>query len=146
MTRLDRTYRYLNLSEFGINEKFDVYELGNYDFSENLKFDDKIGVYMFTNRSGEFYNPSPNSGTCFYHTPVYCGKTSDTDTRFYDHHKGNKSKKAGVNRFAFHPCKSNKEAEALEKKILSLIDFPENEMNNSNAKYKNAKMKEEVKV
>lgn len=146
MKRLKNTNRYLDLSVYGINEKFDVYKLGNYDFSENLKFDDKIGVYMFTIKSGDFYCPNPNSGHYFYHTPVYCGKTSDTDTRFYDHHKGDESKEVGANRFAFHPCNSNEEAEALEKRILSLIDFPENEVNNSNAQYKEAKMKEEVKA
>lgn len=141
MERLKKTDRYLDLSEYDIREKFYVYELGKYDFSENLKFNDTIGVYMFTNFSGDTYIPSNDNRNFFYHTPIYCGKTSDTDTRFYKHHKGKESINIGANAFAFHPCNKDEEAVALENKLLSCIDFPENKTNNSDATHHDVKIK-----
>lgn len=63
MKRLKETKQHLSLSKYGINEKFDVYELGNYDFSTELDFGGIAAVYIFTKQSTSQSLDSSKKGT-----------------------------------------------------------------------------------
>lgn len=45
MKRLRKIYSNMTIGKQGL---FDVYALDNFDFCENLKFEDEQGIYMFT--------------------------------------------------------------------------------------------------
>lgn len=136
MKRLKQTHKQLDLSQYEIDERFDVYFLEGYDFDENLDFDNKTGVYLFTKRDmTNTYSPIYRREV-YFHIPLYCGMTKDFNQRFKDHFKAEDLKKANCDCISVYFCKTQKVSTTLEKKILSLIDFPFNTDNNENPKYK----------
>lgn len=139
MERLRKTNIHLNLSKYGINEKFDVYELGSYDFSTELDFGGIAAVYIFTKLSSpQSLNPS-NKGQKYKHTIIYCGMTGDTDQRFAGHFKKEGLSKHEANRICIHECKNESEAKTLESKILKTFNFPLNDKENGNPEYPSVK-------
>lgn len=52
MIRLKKVVgHYLDMSEFGIEKSFDAYELGSYDFSDNIDFGECAGVPLHWKRN-----------------------------------------------------------------------------------------------
>lgn len=134
MERLIETKRYLDFSEYGINEKFDVYELGDYDFSTELDFGGKAAVYIFSKRDLDSKLNSTYRKQMYQHTIIYCGMTGDTDQRFCGHFKKEGLSKHGANRICVHKCKNESEAKSLEKNLLNMFNFPLNDKENDNPK------------
>lgn len=99
-------------SNVKIGEKgpFELYALDDFDFCENLKFEEEQGIYMFTNRK-ILKNGSIN------HEVFYIGKTTQYDKRFYHHHKEKPLKKENPNCLAIKPCSEN-EMDQLEKDLI----------------------------
>lgn len=108
MKRLRKIYSNVTIGKQGL---FDVYALDNFDFCENLEFEDEQGIYMFTN----LYN---DAGT-LKHDIYYIGKTTDYDSRFYHHHKENQLKQANPNCIAIHAC-NKQEMDKLEVEWIEL--------------------------
>lgn len=102
-------------SNVKIGEKgpFDLYELNGYDFSENLEFSVKKGVYVFTKRQ-------TNDDGSISHSILYVGKTTDLSTRFQGHHKANELKKENPNCLAIHECSTNEELNQVEANLIDL--------------------------
>lgn len=135
MERLKKTDRYLDLSEYGIREKFDVYELGEYDFSENLDFGEISAVYIFSKRDylshlNKFYKKE-----MYMHTIIYCGMTGNTNQRFYNHFQKDELNARSVNRICICECSNRSDAKNLEKKLLKAFKFPINEKDNDSPEY-----------
>lgn len=105
----------LNLinSNVKIGEKgsFDLYALNSYDFSENLEFPFKKGVYVFTNRQ------VLDNGTVS-HTILYVGQTTDLSTRFQNHHKAEELKNGNPNCLAVHKCDTVAELSQWETDLI----------------------------
>lgn len=135
MKRLKKTDRYLDLSEYGIQEKFVVYELGEYDFSENLDFGEISAVYIFSKRDFLSCLNKSYQKQMYMHTIIYCGMTGNTDQRFYDHSHKDDLKGKSANRICIHECSSRREAQKLEEKLLKTFNFPINEKDNDSPKY-----------
>lgn len=95
-------------SNVNIGDKgpFDLYALDDFDFCENLRFDDTEGIYIF----GRYYRSS--DGTNKFEL-YYLGKTTDYDNRFYHHHKEKQLKKVNPNCIAIHAC-GKREMDKLE--------------------------------
>lgn len=135
MRRLMKTNRYLDLSEFGINEKFDVYELGDYDFSTELDFGGIAAVYIFTKRDFVSALNPLHKKQMYKHTIIYCGMTGDTNQRFYNHFKKRGISEHKANRVCIHECEDESEAMTLEKNLLNTLNFPLNDKENDNPEY-----------
>lgn len=130
---------YLDMSEYGIDESFDVYELGNYDFKDNLDFGESAGVYIFTKRDC-VSKLNPSFGKEMYpHTLIYCGETEEIDKRFYSHFHADDIIKEGADRISIRKCKNKEEATNLEKKLLETLKFPVNKKENDTPKYPDIK-------
>ena len=142
MKRLKNTNKHLDLSQYGIQERFDVYNIGNYNFEENLDFNNNLGVYIFSCRDTCSTLSESYRREIYYHTPLYCGMTSNFNKRFNDHFKAEDLMEANCNCISVYYCKAEEDAVDLEKKILSLIKFPFNKAENNNPKYDNAKLAE----
>lgn len=140
MKRLNKVKgHYLTFSDYGIQEKFDIYELDSYEFDENLDFGDSAGVYIFTRRDANAeLNPSYQKHM-YSHTLIYCGMTEELDSRFYAHFHKEEIMGHMSNRICIHKCKNSKEAEKLEKLLLGTFNFPVNKKDNSNPQYPNIK-------
>ncbi len=144
MKKLKTTYKQLDLSQYEVDEKFEAYCLENYDFNENLDFDNKTGVYLFTKRDMySTYSPIYRREV-YLHTPLYCGKTKDFNNRFNKHFKAEDLKEAYCDYISVYFCDTQDASTDLEEKILSQIKFPFNTDNNNNPKYKEGVMFTEV--
>lgn len=139
MKQLKETKQHLSLSKYGINEKFDVYELGNYDFSTELDFGGIAAVYIFTKQSTSQSLDSSKKEQKNTHTIIYCGMTGDTDQRFAGHFKKEGLSKHDANRICVHKCEDVSEAQTLESKILKALKFPLNDKENDNPKHPDVK-------
>ena len=146
MKRLKELGKYLDLSEYEISEHFRLYELGNYDFSENLDFDNKEGVYFFTRREMTSKLSPSYQRQIYHHIPLYCGRTENFNKRFNDHFKKDDLKKAHCDHISICICDSKDEAVELEKKILSLVKTEFNEVGNENPKYKDKEKNKFVEI
>lgn len=131
--------RYLALSDYEIQETFDIYELGSYNFDENIDFGDSAGVYIFTKRDMSAELNSSYQRHMFSHTLIYCGMTKELDSRFYSHFRKEEIMEHKADRICIHKCKNSEDAEALEKILLATFNFPVNEKDNSNPKYPDVK-------
>lgn len=102
-------------SNVKIGEKgpFNLYELNGYDFSENLEFSIKKGVYVFTKRQ-------KNEDGSISHDILYVGQTTDLNTRFQGHHKATELKKKKPNCLAIHECSTNEELNQVEADLIDL--------------------------
>lgn len=96
----------------GESGPFDLYALNGYDFSENIEFPIKRGVYVFTSRQ-------INEVGTISHTIWYVGKTTDLNTRFQGHHKANELIKANPNCLAIHKCVTDNELDQLEVELIN---------------------------
>lgn len=76
---------YLDLTDYGIVDKFDVYELGTYDFTDNLEFGESAGVYIFTCRDMVSTTSKKYHKETYLHELIYCGMTEQLNQRFYSH-------------------------------------------------------------
>ena len=128
---------YLDLKEYDIDEKFYVYELGNYDFSDNLVFSENKGVYIFTLRDIVSELDADYGKQMYFHTLIYCGRSTELDDRFYNHFHKEEIKKKNADRICICFCNTDEETEELEKKVLATFQFPVNEKDNDNPKYPN---------
>jgi len=136
------THLLLDLSQWGINVKFDIFMIDeNFDFHENLDFNEKPGVYIFTKRDiipqivvGKEYQ--------FLHKPIYCGMTGNLRTRFDQHCNAEKIMEQDANIVAVHYCSTEDAADKLETKILSEIKFPVNNKKNLHPKHYDVKIPE----
>lgn len=135
MERLKNTGNHLDLNNFEVVERFDVYELGDYDFDENLDFGSKKGVYIFTRRDMTSELSSSFQREIYHHIPLYCGKTENFNKRFNDHFKSDNLRESNCDYISIYICDDENPAD-LEKKILSLIKFKYNKEYNENPKYK----------
>ena len=140
MIRLKKiTGHYLDISEYGVVEKFDVYELGDYDFSTNLDFGDCAGVYIFTKKDTCSQLNASYGKEMYSHTLIYCGETKELDERFYSHFHAKDIENSSADRICIHKCKNKDVASSLEKKLLETLKFPVNKKGNDNPKYPNVK-------
>ena len=98
---------------------FDLYELDNFDFTENIELKEDMGLYVFTTRS-------KNINGKFGHTIHYVGQTIDYSSRFNNHHKAKDLKKLHPNCLAIYACEVD-EMDALE---IELIKRWKPELNN----------------
>lgn len=103
MKRLRKIYANVTIGKQG---PFDIYALDNFDFCENLKFEEEQGIYMFTNLQR-------GTDDSIKHDIYYIGKTTDYDSRFYHHHKEKQLKKVNPNCIAIHAC-GKREMDKLE--------------------------------
>lgn len=96
--------------KIGGHGPFDLYELNNFDFSENLDFGERMGIYVFSER--QVLKNSIN------HEIYYVGKTTQFSDRFYQHHKTKQLKKVNPNCLAIMDCDKdamdNRERELIE--------------------------------
>lgn len=140
MKRLKKvTGHCLDMSDYGLVEKFDVYELGDYDFSNNIDFGDCAGVYIFTKRDS-FSQLNASYGKEMYsHTLIYCGETKELDKRFYSHFHAQDILDADANRICIHKCENKEDASSLEKELLKTLKFPVNKKGNDNPEYPEVK-------
>lgn len=99
--------------KIGESGPFDLYALNGYDFSENIEFPIKKGVYVFTSRQ-------INEDRTISHTILYVGKTTDLNTRFQGHHKADELIKANPNCLAIHKCDTDKELDQMEAELINL--------------------------
>lgn len=116
MNRLRKIVGNVKIGKYG---PFDLYELDNFDFCENLKFEDEQGIYMFTKR--QFLE----NGT-IDHDIYYIGKTTAFDTRFYHYHKEKQLKKENPNCLAICAYKES-EMDQLEKDMIQFWNPEYNE-------------------
>lgn len=142
MKRLKTKNNQLDLSQFEIDDRFLVYYLGNYDFNENLDFDNKTGVYIFTTRDVDLTFSYSYARHVHLHTPLYCGMTKDFNQRFNDHFKAEDLINANCDCISICFCETQEYSIELEEKILSLIKIPFNKDKNDNPKYENVKLME----
>ena len=129
----------LDMSEFGIEESFDVYELGSYDFSDNIDFGECAGVYIFTKRDIYSELNATYGKEMYSHTLIYCGETKEMDKRFYSHFHAQDIIDAGADRISIYKCNNKEEASSLEKKLLATLKFPVNKKGNDSPKFQNIK-------
>lgn len=130
---------YLDLSPYNVYEHFDVYELGSYDFSDNIDFGDDAGVYIFTHRDVDSSIPEEYNKNVYQHELIYCGMTEELDKRFYAHFHAPDIIERNGNRLSIYKCKDKKEASTLEKKVLSKLKFPVNKKDNDNPDFPTVK-------
>lgn len=114
-------------SNVKIGEKgpFDLYELEGYDFSENIEFPIKKGVYVFTKRHA-------NEDDAISHDILYVGQTTDLNSRFQGHHKAEELKKMKPNCLAIHKCDTDEELNYVE---AALIDLWNPKLNDKHPKF-----------
>ena len=137
MKRLKKTKKWLDLSDFGITKKFEVYELGDYDFSTELDFQEIAAVYIFTKRDiDSSLNPSLKK-QMYKHTLIYCGMTGNTNKRFKAHFHKEEIMSSKANRISICHCKGEEDARCLERAVLGKLPFPVNEHGNESPKYPN---------
>lgn len=141
MKKLSKTGKYIDLNEYKIHERFEVYDLDGYDFTENLDFGEDAGVYIFSKRQFTSTESNKFKRQVYYHTPLYCGMTENFNQRFDGHFKAEDLINAHCNRICICYCNCKEDAKDLEQRILSSIDFPFNSQNN-----KEPKNSEEVKL
>jgi hypothetical protein len=126
---------HLDMSEYGVEEKFDIYELGSYDFSDNIDFGDCAGVYIFTKRDAYSQLNVSYGKEMYSHTLIYCGETKEMNKRFYSHFHAKDIMNAGADRVSIHKCKNKNEVSSLEKKLLETLNFPVNDKGNNTPQY-----------
>ena len=130
----------LDLSNYGIHEEFIVFRLPfGYDFHNNLEFekfeDYEDAVYIFTIRSimdsknSKKYKDEKQSN--WHHKFIYCGKTSDIQKRFNDHHAAKDIMKEKANCICLCVCENKRDSDKLEKLLLGKFKFPVNKKDNS---------------
>lgn len=88
----------INIGNYG---PFDLYELDNFDFTDNLKLKAIKGIYVFTIRR------KSDDGN-YIHTILYIGKTTEYSTRFKGHHKAKELKAENPNCLAIYACDEDK--------------------------------------
>ena len=120
MKRLEKIESNVNIGNQG---PFDLYALDNFDFCENLTFDDPKGIYAF----GNYYKDEDEKYKFDFY---YIGKTTDYDTRFYHHHKEKPLKKENPNCIAIHAC-DNKDMDEKEVEWIKLWKPEYNKQHNS---------------
>lgn len=135
MRRLKKTNKWLGLSDYGIPEKFDTYELGDYDFSSDLDFHEIAAVYIFTERDNYSSSNPSFEKEMYKHTLIYCGMTGNTNERFKEHFHKNEILGHKANRISLCFCKNEDDAKSLERSILETFSFPVNERGNESPKY-----------
>ena len=131
--------RTLELSQYEITKRFDVYALENYDFHDNLDFGDTPGVYIFTKRDIETSIPEGYNKQMYKHKLIYCGATEELEDRFCGHFRADDIQNEGATHISIHKCNSKNDAFALEDFILKRLKFPSNRKNNDNPKFKDVK-------
>ena len=89
---------------------FDLYELDNFDFTDNLKLKAAKGIYLFTVRC-------KNGEGNHTHTILYVGKTTDYSTRFNGHHKAKELSAENPNCLAIYSC----DEDIMDKVEISFI-------------------------
>lgn len=106
-------------------QKFNVYDLDNYDFEEELQFDgdEKYIVYLFSNRW-------EGTDSIFHHAIYYCGKTKVVESRFAGHHKADELIEKNPNCISIHKCNTEKEMNDLEIELTELYRPELNIQNN----------------
>lgn len=96
--------------------KFEIYTL-------DTEFNAVGGVYIFTQRT--------MNKRGYSHKLIYCGKTENLSTRFYNHHKADCIKRNNANCICVMGVSTEKERTAIEKDILENYDFACNDVLNS---------------
>ena len=101
---------------------FDVYAMDDFDFCENLKFDDPQGIYAFA------YHYIENRRHMFI--MYYLGKTTEYDQRFYPHHKEEPLKTVNPNCVLIYAC-NKPMMDKQEVEWIRLWQPPYNKQHNS---------------
>lgn len=131
MKRLKDTGLLLELNKFEINNRFKVFNLGNYDFNDDLDFGESAGVYIFTTKDVCSHQSNEYKREVYYHTLHYCGMTKNFNTRFEGHFKAEDLQKSNVDHICICKCPNQYESDKLEELLLSKINFTYNIKDNS---------------
>lgn len=132
MKRLVDTSTHLSFSIENETFEFEIFDLDDYSFDENLDFDEKSGIYMFLRQEKTkllSYEELNNSMTEEMYVPLYLGRTENFNQRFYDHHKDEDLMGNGATHIAIHFSGKNS-IEKIESLFLNTYSFPLNEMSN----------------
>lgn len=133
MKRLKDTNTHLLFKIENETFEFEIFSLGDYNFNENLDFDEKSGIYMFLRQEQmqllSFEEFSSNV-KCEKYKPLYLGRTENFNQRFYGHHKEKELSTKDVTHIALYFCGKNS-VERVESLFLGIYRFELNVQSNT---------------
>ena len=128
------TRRKLSLSKYGIDETFEIFRINKqckYDFTDNLDFVNRDGVYIFIKCAEERSFNKECTKIFNKWEMLYCGKTQYLRQRFNNHHRKNELKEIEQLYIAVCFCENEQEITYLENKMLNTFLFEYNKKDNN---------------
>lgn len=122
-------HKKLDFSEFRITEDFEIFKITEtlkYDFTDNLDFGDKEGVYIFIKL---VFNCDRKLD--YSYKLLYCGKTIELSKRFDQHHRQEELTEIYPLYLAVCFCENEEEITDLENVMLNTFKFELEQQNNT---------------